>query len=1344
MKKKIFAMLMAAALCLGMIPSTVLADVEEQTGTEQAVEMGMSSEAETGDEEIADLSYETIEPAAETECSDCDAETGTGDEDPDWEEYSEMTTIGDDIETVGEEEQAEELFLIYEGLDYKVTVVCGSYAGLPDDVSLSVSEYLKDSGTYLARLQEAKEICGLADEEENAEEGEFDARLFDISLMANGEEVEPAASVTVSISYPGQEKEKDYSIVHFGEETEKLQAEVELNDEVQTMTFDLDSFSDIMVLAYDGPVYDIVFTTSNDNGLATNYSGSGTLYSGGYNGGNRTVVSGSALSDYADAEGMITVTLPSDGDLGSEFAVYTDGVTGNSATVALSNIDSHYDYELAGWYNLGTGDYIDVSGGSATTEIDLKERNVFYADYYAADYNVGYDNGNLAGSVSTDFVNIELFDYNELFNLYSTNVTSGTNNTGEVFTDSGNFYTDPAVLDDNNAGHAGSATGISSFITKYNYIGRSNSNDTSYQANIFYPGNLRDWNEWVGSYNLKDAGAIWGINSSNYEDNALLNKLFNPDSGSTLGVKYIGSADYLFQYGTEENGAPEEYIGYYYYSSNLNSAAYNQSDGRFYVYNDVEAYSDSNMFLPFQDHDEYMRNGAGTDDLNINYLFGMSMEVDFYLPNAVNGETAGDGVGNVDVNGDDLIFSYSGDDDILIFIDDTLVLDMSGIHLAADGSINFNTGTWEMSNVTSGPSGNINLGAGSHRLTVYYLERGTGYSNLTVSFNVVPMWHYEAADVQTIEAAKVWVDADHNVIEDTSDLPDVNVGLFAALGENEMQADGSYQYTDDKNQVHVFTCTEQSYTHSIDGGIVESSTEKNDDGQFVDEKGWVLAWIEDDALYVRVDVQILGESNGWTHVWEMRSPEESYVVLEMEEKGYTLVDTETRDDITHYYWSIIGESEIEDHIANADLSQVKLILTDGAQHKTSADTLGDTLEAAGWVLVADPDGTITAKSVTFSQIGTLVHVNPETGEEIADWYGTYGVTTESEINQYGDGAVWYLEDADDIQDDTTGEKIEGFYLYCVMDETIYYMNVPESMRTLSVTADRDSANEFYYDSLGELRVVSPTEDDGRGNDVPTIAYTRIEITSDGQITLEAASESADSNDVRIYTLTEIAQNGHGYTFTNLLPENPVKSVDVGDGTAVAVGDGLVYTVSYYNHYGVPTDVTITDVLDAGLDFVSATDGGTYDESTRTITWILEDAAAYTWGTVSFTAIVNDNALLEGIIPNTADVQIGNDSAVTTNKVQNPVEEVPDDQNPGTEDPNGPNPDDNNPDNQLGSNPNGGGSGQGGTNGSSPTTAKRAKTGDSGSIYLWIVLIIAAAVVAMIAVIARKRRPRIDK
>ena len=97
---------------------------------------------------------------------------------------------------------------------------------------------------------------------------------------------------------------------------------------------------------------------------------------------------------------------------------------------------------------------------------------------------------------------------------------------------------------------------------------------------------------------------------------------------------------------------------------------------------------------------------------------------------------------------EDMVFNFSGDDDVWVFVDDKLVLDLGGAHARLKGNINFaknqvyyesvyneNTGTDEKDVYKKAFEDGI-LSQGKHTLKIFYMERAGGESNLFVSFNL--------------------------------------------------------------------------------------------------------------------------------------------------------------------------------------------------------------------------------------------------------------------------------------------------------------------------------------------------------------------------------------------------------------------------------------------------------------------------------------------------------------------------------------------------------------------------------------------------------------------------------
>ena len=188
--------------------------------------------------------------------------------------------------------------------------------------------------------------------------------------------------------------------------------------------------------------------------------------------------------------------------------------------------------------------------------------------------------------------------------------------------------------------------------------------------------------------------------------------------------------------------------GYYGFDADSQNATYDTASNKFTLSNRrCTNQSDTPCFAPFGGDTEYNK-----------YSFGMNLGADFYMPK--------DGK----VNNQDMVFDFTGDDDVWVFIDGVLVLDLGGIHQALSGSINFATGDikYDKNPYYGQPARTISEAFGNagkvwdstpyktHHLSFFYLERGDGGSNCKIRFNL-PVKPSKAIDIEketlgTIEA----------------------------------------------------------------------------------------------------------------------------------------------------------------------------------------------------------------------------------------------------------------------------------------------------------------------------------------------------------------------------------------------------------------------------------------------------------------------------------------------------------------------------------------------------------------------------------------------------------------
>lgn len=166
--------------------------------------------------------------------------------------------------------------------------------------------------------------------------------------------------------------------------------------------------------------------------------------------------------------------------------------------------------------------------------------------------------------------------------------------------------------------------------------------------------------------------------------------------------------------------------------------------GNYHVYdNDT---SSQIGFFPFNSS-----NPSSKADLN--YGFGARFDIPFDI--AANGTVDGT------ADGDAVTFAFKGDDDVWVFLNNKLILDMGGAHKEAEGVIDFKNKTVTIKYVGNAQTNNImgdesslgiktnvtktfaelgisddDLKTKDNMLTMYYMERGMINSNLYVQFNM--------------------------------------------------------------------------------------------------------------------------------------------------------------------------------------------------------------------------------------------------------------------------------------------------------------------------------------------------------------------------------------------------------------------------------------------------------------------------------------------------------------------------------------------------------------------------------------------------------------------------------
>lgn len=315
--------------------------------------------------------------------------------------------------------------------------------------------------------------------------------------------------------------------------------------------------------------------------------------------------------------------------------------------------------------------------------------------------------------------------------------------------------------------------------------------------------------------------------------------------------------------------------GYYYYNMRENFAEFSQEGGsNHFVLYDAPATirTDGNQsvgnFFPFNKGYEVFNGVDGSKRLTssvfcannaMNHHLGMTVDVEFRQPANGTINTAG-GI-------QPMTFEFAGDDDVWVFIDDVLVLDLGGIHSELYGTIDFSTGdiyigrAFGTHGIPSDPAGsglvtktsllaeyqnahkegdtawtgNTFASNTSHTLKMFYLERGNYDSSIALRFNLQPLLYQRIAKVD----------------QNGQSLPGVKFDLYPAAEADEGEGTIRCLYTDSGDRGKTFF-VRPDYSKSL----VTLQTDQNGSAVFLTPDGSYFNFADrGDQYYVLKEVE---------------------------------------------------------------------------------------------------------------------------------------------------------------------------------------------------------------------------------------------------------------------------------------------------------------------------------------------------------------------------------------------------------------------------------------------------------------------------------------------------------
>lgn len=737
----------------------------------------------------------------------------------------------------------------------------------------------------------------LENEAAKTEKDVLDFVAYDITFSdAEGNEIEPNGNVQVSIDFNNMEfggiaeENASVDVVHIKDDftTETIQSDIDTKDEqLNKVEFSAEQFS-IYAVTTTG-----IIERYNSNIQANDYAVI-EFWDKDTSGGNQDIIfEDYSKSNYSNNSRYLKIN------------VYLEGITKFSKTFVLDMEDDEYKkVSLQTTVKPGEGYYLSKecvwTKAGADGDDDIVK--------FGGSGSTWMNNASQAPKVNT----LEIYLTKNKDDACSQSV-SATTTTKNISVDLYNYDTE--------------AYNSSVGLTSSSLLLRSAWGN--YKADGYgITGGDNKHNESCGK-----TGIYYGLVESELQDDNIVftktAKFFDNGFDSSVGTKY-SDVDFEFIY--------DEDTKEYKYSSEDKHVHFDEGTNKIsqYVGKGPNILSDSTSlerygFFPFTDEEDNM----------IDYGFGMRMDVEFQLTEdgTIDGTTP-------------MTFSFSGDDDVWVFIDDQLVLDLGGLHSRRGGTINFKNHSVTYDKVqdengidveptaVSGQKPDTSflegLEAGTHTLTMYYLERGGNESNCEIKFNLLVVNREGTLEFEKVDDSGKGLSGAQFGIYSTKQISESDEPILtASSGENgkvsfdiSHMTEGTYYlkeisapfgYISDNAVYSVIITEDKSNPTSIrvsgniqglengklvnekytaSGGETNVTVKKEWEDNLTPEPVSVTLW----ANGVRLDdpeyTVILNETNSWTKTWEDLPGDTVYEVKENDIPAYTEVTTEESVDYT--------------------------------------------------------------------------------------------------------------------------------------------------------------------------------------------------------------------------------------------------------------------------------------------------------------------------------------------------------------------------------------------------------------------------------------------------------------